>query len=175
MAIADKKVQTHIPYGFVTALALILIAVILEVLNLNDTPGMQWLGYAIMIVGLILNAQAFSKANAADITFGQAFSSGFKASAIMAIVMFVWSFILPLVFPGIYERMMEKAQEQMSQESKMTEEQIEAAMGYTKKFFGLLIHAGALFGTLIAGLLFSLIAAAIAKKNLRRIQLDQPM
>jgi hypothetical protein len=166
-----SKVQTHVPYGFVTALGLILIAVILEVLNLNDKPGMQWLGYAIMLTGLILNARAFSKANQADVRFGEVFSSCFKATAIIAIVMFAWSFILPLIFPGIYERMMEKAHEEMLKNPQMSEEQVETAMNYTKKFFKVLIHAGALFGTLIGGLFFSLIAAAIAKKNPRPAQL----
>ncbi len=175
MATTDKKIQTHIPYGFITALALILIAVILEAVNLNDKPGMQWLGYGIMLVGLILNARAFSKANHADITFGQAFSSGFKASAIMAIVMFAWSFLLPIIFPGIYDRMIEKANAQMQEDSRLSEEQIEQAIALTRKSMGLLVHGGALFGTLIAGLFFSLIAAATAKKNPRPVQLDVPM
>lgn len=164
----NKKVQTHIPYGFVIALAMIVVGVILEVTRLSDKPGMQWIGMIVFLVGIILNAQAFSKANNADVTFGQAFGSGFKATAIVAIVMVAWSFIALMIFPGIYTRALEKAQNDMAAKGNMSEEQMDMALNFTRKYFKLLMVAGALFGTLVMGAIFSLIGAAIAKKAPRQ-------
>jgi hypothetical protein len=111
---------------------------------------------------------AFSKANNADITFGQAFGSGFRATAIVAIVMVAWSFISLMIFPDIYDRAIEKAQNDMSNKGEMSEEQMDMAINFTKKYFKVLMVAGALFGTLVMGAIFSLVGAAIAKKAPRQ-------
>ena len=164
----NSKKQTHIPYGFVTALAMIVIGVILEVTKLSDKPGTQLVGMAVFLAGIILNAQAYSKANNADVTFGQVFGSGFKASAIIAIVMVGWSFIALMIFPAIYDRALEKAHTDMAKNPRMTEEQIDTAINFTKKYFKILMVAGALFGTLVMGAVASLIGAAFAKKAPRQ-------
>lgn len=164
----NKKNQTHIAYGVVTALAMIIIGVILEVTKLSYKPGLKYVSILAFLIGIILNAQAFSKANAADITFGQAFSSCFKMTAIIAIIMFVWSFIVIMIFPNMLEQSLEQARTEMANNPKLSEEQVDMAMNITRKYFKPLLHAGALFGTLFMGLIFSLIAAAIAKKAPRQ-------
>lgn len=163
----NTKKQTHIPYGFITALAMIIVGVILEVAKLNMNPAIQWLGMLPFLIGIILNAQAFSKANDADITFGQAFGSGFKASAIVAICMVAWSLISLMIFPDIQTRAIDKAQTDMMKKG-MSEEQIDMAIGMTRKYFKVFAVGGALLGTLFMGAIFSLIGAAIAKKQPRQ-------
>ncbi len=163
----NKKVQTHIPYGFITALAMIVLFAILEVAKLSENKGVQFIGWIVFLGGLILNARAFSKANDADITFGQAFGSCFKASAIIAIVLFAWTFIMFMVFPSMETRILDKAQEGMMN-GKMSEEQVDKAMTMTRKFFKIFAAGGTLIFTLIEGAIFSLIAAAIAKKQPRQ-------
>jgi len=157
--------QTHITYGFLTSLALVILYVIFEVAGLSEKTGVQYIGWAIFLAGLILNAIAFSKANNADVTFGQVFGSCFKATAIVTIVMVVWAMLMFVIFPGMETRMLEKAQAGMSANKQVSEEQMEKGMALTRKYFKVFIAAGALFGTLIEGLIFSLIAAAIAKKK----------
>ncbi len=163
----NKKVQTHIPYGFITALAMIIVGVILEVAKLNMNPAIQWIGMLPFLIGIILNAQAFSKANDADITFGQAFGSCFKATAIVAIVMVAWSVISLMIFPEIQTRAMEKAQTDMMKRG-MSEEQMDMAINMTKKYFKVFAAGGALLMILFLGAIFSLIGAAIAKKQPRQ-------
>jgi len=158
-----KKVQTHIPYGFVIALIMIVIGVIFQVAKISDKPGLNWIPFIVMLVGIVLNAQAYSKANNAQVTFGQVFGSGFKASAIVAIVFVAWSFIALLIFPEIYTKAIEKVQEDMATKH-LSQEQIDSTVKMTQKYFKVFMVAGALFGTMIMGLLFSIIGAAVAKK-----------
>ncbi|MBS1615962.1 MAG: DUF4199 domain-containing protein [Bacteroidetes bacterium] len=160
-----KQKQTHIMYGFLTSLALIILFVAFEVTGLSEHKGVQFIGWAVMLAGLILNAFAFTKANQAEVTFGQVFGSCFKATAIITIVMVIWSMLMFQIFPGMEPKMLDKAREGMSAQKGMTDEQIEKGMAMTQKYFKVFIAAGALFGTLIEGLIFSLIAAAIAKKK----------
>lgn len=160
-----QKKQTHLTYGLVIGLAMIVVNAVLLVTKLNTNPLLGFLGFAVFIAGIIMNAIAYSKANDADITFGQAFSSCFKATAIVAIVTVAWSLISLMIFPNMMEESIEKARLDMVSKGQMSEEQIEMALGYTRKFFKPLMIAGALFGTLFAGAIFSLIGAAVAKKN----------
>jgi hypothetical protein len=163
-----KKTQTHIMYGFVTGLIMIAINAAMVVGKLSFNPKTQWIGliaYAVFLGGLIMNAMAFSKANNEDITFGQAFSSCFKATAIIAIVCTAWALLSLVIFPNMETEMIELTRRKLIEQGKVSEDQIETIMSMTRKMFKVSLIAGAVFGTMILGALFSLIAAAVAKKN----------
>jgi hypothetical protein len=159
-----KKTNTHLVYGAIIGLAMVIVNVILYVADLSFNNWAQWISHIPFIIGLILNAQAFSKANNADITFGQAFGSGFKASAVIALITLVWSFIAMAVFPEMQEKGMEVARARMTEKG-MSDEQIEQGIQMTQKYFKVFMVAGVIFGTMFFGAIYSLIAAAIAKKN----------
>lgn len=159
-------------YGFITGLIMIVISAAMVATKMNLDPKMQWIGstgYLVFFVGLIMNAMAFSKANNQDITFGQAFSSCFKASAIVALVVTAWALLSLVVFPNMERDMLEMTHQKLTEQGKLSEEQIETAMGWTKKLFKVSMIAGAVFMTMFVGALFSLIAAAVAKKNPRPV------
>lgn len=159
-----KKKNTHMAYGLFTAIAAIIVGLVLHFTDLSFQPWAQWVTLAVLLVGLILNAIAFSGANDAQVTYGQVFSSCFKATAIYTLIIIVWSFISLMLFPDIAEKGMQIAEERMISKG-MSEEQISQAMDMTRKNFKLFMVGGILFMTMFWGAIFSLIAAAIAKKN----------
>lgn len=159
-----EKKQTHLMYGSLTGLAIIIIMVILYVAGLAFKPWAQWVGYVPFLIGLILNAQAYSKANDNYVTYGNVWGSCFKASAIITLVVLAWSFISMFIFPEMKEKGMEIARERMTQKN-MSDEQIDQALEWTKKFFIPAMIAGVIFGYMIMGAILSLIAAAIPKKK----------
>lgn len=164
----DKKKQTHIPYAAVTGLALIVIQVVLQIAHHTYHPALKYLIYIAFFVGILLNAIAFSKANDADITFGQAFTSCFKATAIVGLISFLWAFIMPMLFPGMYEEALEQARIEMEKAGTLSDEQIEMGLNFSKTFMKApVLQFLSLVMIVIVGLFFSLIAAAIAKKNPR--------
>ena len=160
-----NKKQTHLAYGFITGLVTVVISAVLLVTKMNTNKYLSFIGFAVFLVGIIMNGIAFSKANNADVTFGQVFGSCFKATAIVALVSVAWAVISIFVFPNMVDENIDKARADMVAQGKMSEEQIEMAMGMTKKFFKPLMIGGAVFGTLLFGVIFSLIGAAVAKKN----------
>ncbi len=159
-------VQTHKNYGLMIGLVLVILSAVVYVANLSQAGWVQWLIYAVFLGGLILNANAFSKANGTAVTFGQVFSSGFKATAIVVILVVLWTILSPYVFPDIKEKALALARDAMEKE-KMDEELTEKALAMTRNNFTTMMVMGSLFGYLIMGLIFSLIAAAIAPKNKR--------
>ena len=159
-----KKVQTHKIYGLVIGLILVVISFGTHIANLNESPAVQWLGYIPFLLGIIMNARAFSKANNEFVSFGSVWSSCFKASAIVAIITVIGAVLLVTIFPEIKEEAIEKAITQM-EEGNMDEEQMETAIGFTRKSFTAFMVGGTLIFTLFFGAIFSLIGAAIAPKK----------
>lgn len=154
----------HLTYGLVTALAMIVINVVLYVAGMAFKSGMGNIQYGIMLIGIILNAVAFSKMNDGYVTFGQVFASCFKACAIITLILLVWGFVSNLIFPEMQEKGLEMAREKMTEKG-MTDEQIQQGIDMTQKYFKLFMVAGIVFATMFAGAVFSVIGAAIAKKK----------
>lgn len=156
--------QTHLMYGLVTAIVMVVLSTVLYVMNLSFKPGMQYVTYIPFLIGVILNAVAFSKANDANVTYGNVFGSGFKMSALVTIIILVWSFISMMIFPEMATKGMELARQSMM-EKNMSEEQIDKAMTFMESHFKLFMVIGVVFWTILFGAIFSLIGAAVAKKN----------
>jgi len=120
-----EKKQIHIPYGFIIGIIMVVIYLTLYVTGIIYKPGMQWiswLAYVPFLIGIILNANAYSKANNADITFGNAFGSCFKASMIVAIVIVAYSITTIYIFPDMKDKMLEMQRAQLAKSPQMTDE-----------------------------------------------------
>ena len=159
--------KTHLMYGFIIGLIMIIINVILYMTGVAFNPDMQYinyLSYLPFLIGIILNGIAFSKANDGFVTFGNVFGSCFKACAIVTIVLLVWSIASLAIFPDIKQKGLEMIQQSMVKKN-LSDEQIDKAMEMTKKSFSLFMIAGVIFGTMFWGALFSLLGAAFAKKK----------
>lgn len=157
-----KKI--HLTYGFFTGLALIVLGVVMHVSGLSYESWALYVQMLPFLIGILLNANAYAKACDYDVTFGKVFSSCFRATAIVTLVMILWTFISLMIFPEIKEKALEKAMGDML-ESGTADEQADKAIEITKKFFTVFAVGGALFMFLFWGALFSLVGAAIVKKN----------
>lgn len=168
-----EKKNTHITYGFITGLVMVVVALGLYLTGMVFKPGMQYIQYAALLIGLILNAQAFTKANDGYVTFGKVFGSCFKAVMIVALVLTLWAVVSAFIFPEMKEKALEVAREQMAKNPKMTDDQIDAALNITKKYWNVIVIAGSVFNNLFFGAILSLIAAAIPKKKgVNPVQMD---
>lgn len=159
--------NTHIVYGFIIAIIMIIINVILYMTGMAFNPDMQYinyLSYVPYLIGIILNGIAFSKINDGNVSFGNVFGSCFKACAIVTIVLLVWSFVSFAVFPDLKEKGLEMVHQSMLKRN-MSDEQIDSAMEMTRKSFKVFMIAGIIFGTMFWGALFSLLGAAFARKK----------
>ncbi len=160
-----ERKQTHLMYGALTGLALVIFGLILHVAGLSLQSWVQWAMYGIFLIGVLINAFAFSKANDGFVTFGNVFSSGFKSSAIITLITIAWVLLSMVIFPEMKEKGLEMARQSMEERGGMTEEQIEQGIEMTKKFYIPFAIGGVLFGYMFFGAIFSLIGAAIAPKK----------
>lgn len=122
----------------------------------------------LLVVGLLIFfIIKYSNDKENNVTFGNCFGYGFKATAVMAIVVFVCSLIFVLAQPAYKEEFMNFMAEEMNKNPDVTDEQRETTMNAMDKFFMISILGGGLFMNLLIGAIASLIGAAVAKKNPR--------
>lgn len=162
----EKKVTSP----FLTALILTLVLFVLDIVagfaHFKFATWYRWLPAIILFVIVLLACVNYASQKNGDVTFGNVFSFGFKVSAItgcLAVITFLLS--VYLIFPDTRDQVLDQARTQMEKQGNLSEEQINAALDITRKFFLPFGIAGAVIFTIIVGAIGSLIGAAIAKKN----------
>jgi len=169
----EQTVTTSTTKGIVISLILIVIALLSYFLNMNTSSWLQYLSYAVFVVGIIWSVNMYGQQIDHNSTFGNYFAHGFKIAALVTAIMIIYIVIFVYLFPDVREKAMDTARERMQSKGNMTQEQINTALGFTKRFFMVFIVGATLIGYLIFGALASLIGAGITKKNPRPIEIDR--
>jgi len=165
----EHKITTPVTKGIVISLFLIIISIATYFLNLMDNKGMQYVGYAIFIAGIIWSVNIYGKQINYNATFGNYFAHGFKVSAIVTVFMIIFTVIFILLFPEIKEKGIDAARKSMESKGNMSSEQITQALSFTERFFMVFVIGGALVFYLILGAIASLIGAGVTKKEPHQI------
>jgi hypothetical protein len=170
------EVKTTAPSqkGLIIALPLVLFAVVITVLKMESNQSLGVLPILGMIGGIVWACLSYSKQMNGNVTFGDVFSHGFKASAVVAAIMGLWVAIsLGLLFPEALDRAMDLQREAMEKKGGMPDEEIDQAMAIGKK---MALPMGTIFSVIIClviGAIAALIGAAVAKKNPNPQPFDQ--
>lgn len=162
----QRKPISHISAGLIIAGVLILMSLIFSLTSgTASSPGGGWLSYIIIIVGLIIFINMYAKSLNNYVTFGNLFSYGFKATAMMTLVFVVFVVILALVYPEIKDQAIETARTQMEKQEGSSDSDIERGIELVENYFWVFMIGGVILGFLIVGCIGSLIGAAIPKKQ----------
>jgi hypothetical protein len=160
----EKKNQ-HIMYGAMSGIGLVIISLIIYITGMTFKPGVSYISYLPFLIGIILNAIAFSKSRDGYVTFGNVFGNCFKACLIVTLIVVVWSVASTSLFPEMKAKAFEIAREGMQKNKNMTDETMDKSLEIMKKYYTPMMIGGALISTLFYGAIFSLIGAAVAKKK----------
>jgi hypothetical protein len=160
-----KQPISHLLAGAVIAGILILYSIFLLLSEQMANQKLSWFSYLMMVLALVYFVREHGKVNNHQLEFGQLFSYGFKATAFATILMLTFQVFFNMIFPEMKDKFIEIALEQMSADPRVTEEAMDVGIEIIKKTFWPLLIAGTLFGTMVVGLIGSLIGAAVSKKN----------
>lgn len=163
-----KPVSTAVK-GLIITLLLIIFALVVHYTGMDQNSALQFVGYGIFILGIILSIAGYAKNIDYNSTFGKYFLHGFAVSAIITCLMIIFMWIFVTLDPSIKEQSLQKAAEAMDKNPAISDEQKSQALEITKKFFLVGVLAGTLVGYLLVGTIVSLITAAIIKKDPRNI------
>jgi hypothetical protein len=160
-----KKVTSNVTKGIIIALLLCVLSLISYFTKSQQSNWAKWLPLLILAGGIIYSCISYANENDGLVTFGNTFAHGFKVTAVVTILMILFNVLFILVFPDVKTQALEITRQEMEKQPNVTSEQIDTGMRFMDKGFYLLMFAGILLGTLITGVIASLIGAAVAKKN----------
>jgi putative Ca2+/H+ antiporter (TMEM165/GDT1 family) len=175
----QKKITTHIVKGLLLTFVVIVIGLVGYLTKAAEKPGYSWIGNVVLFGGIIWGCIYYAQQMDGQVTFGNIFAHGFKMTAVVSVLLVVYTLLAVYVlFPDMKDKAMEIARQRMEDKGNLSDQQIESSMDIAKKYFNVILIVGVCLGTLIIGVLASLLGAAVSKKNqvnpLQQIdQLDQ--
>ncbi|MFL5741156.1 MAG: DUF4199 domain-containing protein [Flavisolibacter sp.] len=162
----QKKPISHITAGLLIAAILIVFSIIMSVFNGSTArPGSGWVNYLVIIAGLILFIYLYGNARNNEVGFGDLFSYGFKATAMMTLVFVIFLVIVSFTFPELKEKALEAARSEMERQGKLNDSDIDKGMNIVQKYFWVFLIGGSMLGFIIIGAIGSLIGAAVTPKR----------
>ena len=158
--------RTALKYGVVTAVAIMVFTTILNVAGQSQNKWLAMLSYVIMIVGIVLAMKEFREVNKGFMTYGEGLGLGSLVSAILGFLASMFAMVyLKFIDPTIMAQTLEKARADMEAQG-LDDAQIDRYMEMSQKFSspGIMFAAG-VFGYLFMGFIFSLIIAAVIRRE----------
>lgn len=156
--------KNYAQYGLIISAILVVLSVLFYILNINQERWAQWIGVAIMFVGIVITCINYAKINDGYVTFGNVFGNGFKATMIITVITVIFSVVMLMIFPDIKDKAIEVSRAEMEKKG-ASEDQIEMGINFTKKFFLAFMVVGGLIFSLFFGAIASLVGAAAAQKK----------
>ena len=161
----EPKRKTYINIGIIISLILVLVDLIGKFAGLTFVTWFKWLPSVLMIVALIVACRSFGKERNGQVTFGNVFGYGFKVSVFVTIIVLVYTILsLYFIFPEMKDLALEQARKQMEEKGTLSQDNIDTALAMTKKLFIPFAILGVIIGTLLIGVIGSLLGAAFTKK-----------
>jgi hypothetical protein len=161
----EKKVTSPALKGVIISLLLIVFSLIIQFLNLTKNKGFSSIQFIILLGGIIWSAVSYSRQMNGNVTFGNLFTHAFKTAAAVTGIMVVYAIIsIKFISPETITMALDEARTGMEGKN-MSDDQIDQALAFTRKFFIPLTAGGILLSFLIMGVIGAIIGAAVSKKN----------
>lgn len=152
-------------YGLLTGLVSVIFSFIILATGQIGNTSLVSLGFIILIAGIVLAHRAFKAANEGYLAYGQGLGIGTLVAAVSGTLSAVFNYVYrEFIDPDVTARIVEQMRTKLEAAGNMSDAQIDQAIGMSTKFstgpIGLVIG---IIGSIILGLLFSLVIAAITK------------
>ncbi|GDX53183.1 hypothetical protein LBMAG27_22300 [Bacteroidota bacterium] len=159
-------------WALIIAFSVIVIYIIVYLAGSATNKNVGWINYALMLIGASFATKVYRDEKCGGyISFGRAFQFGFLTVLIVGIITTIYSyFFFTYIAPELVDQILKEAENNMLN-SGQSEEQIELAMSYMKKFMtpGWMAFWG-MMGSVFLGAIISLLSAAIMKKENKELQ-----
>lgn len=159
----STKVATK--WAFIYTATAIVITYASEFLNVDMNSPVKYLSYIPFIAFLCLTQKEYRDELGGYITYGNAFSAGFRYALFSGLLLAVFTYLyFSVLSPEMWDKVLEATQADMEAKDTPTE-QIDATMEFMSgKWGSIMIVFGTAVGLAIMGAIISLVTAAIFKK-----------
>lgn len=156
--------------GIISVLSVVL-QYVFGTYNVSGGDGNSWIislaSFVLGVVIIVLAVNKIKKSNGGYISFKEAFKGGFTVYIISALFVAGWMLIYTYVLePGYQDEIINQSVQQMEEQGGVSEEQMETAISWTRKFTSpLMLSLFSILGAAFFGGIISAIIAAILKNN----------
>ena len=153
--------------GIYLGIVMILISVVFYVTGNPFSKVAQWIGYAVMIAGIVLSQVSYKKTLGGTMTYGQALGIGVLTMAFASVLSSIYTFLLyQVIDPSLQEQLRLFTEEQIVKQGNVPEEQMDMAMNVATKFqTPVMMLVMGIFGGAFMGLIISLITSIFTQKK----------
>jgi hypothetical protein len=152
-------------WAFIYLITAIVITYACQFLNVPSDSGLKYLSFIPFIAFLLMAQKEYRDELGGYISFGDAFSSGFRYSVFSGLLLAVFTYLyLTILSPDVYAKSLDASRAQMEAKN-LSSAQIDQGMEIAKKWGPLI---GSFFIAImyaIVGAIIALIGAAIFKKE----------
>ena len=161
----ENKILSPAVKGLVMALVLILFSLVLYFTGQSENKSLGWIQIALYGLAVIWSCTYYSGQMKGNVTFGNVFAHGFKTGAAAAAIVLLYTFVfMKFISPELIDKAIIQARIKW-EEAKMSSSDMNKTEEWLRKYFVSLAVGSALLIYMLGGVIFSLIGAAIAKKN----------
>ncbi|MEM7101962.1 MAG: DUF4199 domain-containing protein [Bacteroidota bacterium] len=161
------QMQVSTKYALIGSLLLIIAGMALYMMGVMNNTVSNVINLVVMSIAIVLGLRTYrDETLGGSLTFGQGFGTGMLISLIMGVLMAIWTYVfMAFVAPDFIEKILDMSRESMIDRG-MDDDTIEQAMKQTAAFMTpAMMSVFAVVGTLLFGLVISLISAAIIQKK----------
>jgi hypothetical protein len=157
-------------WGAITGLISIIYSTILQVTGMATNQGLSWLGFVILIGGIFYAMKDFKTQTGGYMTYGEGLGVGTLTSAISGLLSSAFAaFYIGFIDDSSIKQTL-ALQRKKFEEQGMDDAQIDQAIAMAEKFSGPgTIFLFGLIGSVIIGLIISLVIAAILKHERKEL------
>jgi hypothetical protein len=163
-----KKVspsQPAIKWALIALVTSIIITYAFQFLDVDPNSAVKYIGFIPLIVFLFLTQKEYRDLLGGYMTFGEGFLSGFLFAVFLGVLSAIFTYIYyAILSPEMVDKILAASQTKMAEQG-LSQDQIDKALDFSRKYFAAFGTLGALFGTVIIGAIIALIGAAIFKKE----------
>ncbi|ACT95670.1 DUF4199 domain-containing protein [Dyadobacter fermentans] len=165
----EEKTSTArvaLKYGLVVAVVTMVYSTILYVAGLGSNRMLASLTYVFMIVAIVLAMKDFREKNGGFISYGEGLGLGSLTSAVLGLLSSAFTiFYLQFIDSNMLTQSLDQMREELEGKG-MDDAQIEQAIEMSQKFMSPgIMFVTVILGYLVMGFIFSLIIAAIMRKE----------
>ena len=162
---SNQKPISHFIAGIILAAVQVIVSLVIMFTGAKQGGASSYASWFLLVIGLIVFVNMYGKANNYQLSFGNLFGYGFKATAITMLLVILFTILLFVAMPEMKEKIFEEARRGMEEQNKLSDAEIDKGMGFMEKFFYPFLIGGTLLSYAILGAIGSLIGAAITKKR----------
>ncbi len=153
--------------GIYLGIVMILVSVVFYVTGNPFSKAAQWIGYVVMIAGIVMAQLFYRKTLGGTMTYGQALGVGILTMVFASLLTSIYTFLLyQVIDPSLQEQLRLFTEEQIVKRGDVPEEQLEMAMNMATKFqTPVMMLVMGIFGGTFMGLIVSLITSIFTQKK----------